>query len=151
MRDGMVKRLSSLHASLYGTTNGRIGRRLVDNDMLLLTTIGRRTGTKHTVPLLYLREGQRLVVIASYGGRPEHPEWYRNLEPRPQASVQILGDHTDVEATTMTEAEHSEWWARVVDAYSDYAVYQSRTDRQIPVVWLDRKSTTLDNEVSTNG
>lgn len=141
MRDATVKRLSSLHALLYRTTNGRIGRRLVDNDMLLLTTVGRRTGTEHTVPLLYLSEGRRLVVIASYGGRPGHPEWYRNLESHPQASVQILGRRIEVEAATMTDAEHTEWWPRIVDAYSDYAVYQSRTDRQIPVVWLDRAST----------
>jgi deazaflavin-dependent oxidoreductase (nitroreductase family) len=137
MRDTTVKRLSSLHALVYRTTNGRIGRRLVDNDMLLLTTLGRRTGTEHTVPLLYLREGHRLVVIASYGGRPENPEWYRNLESHPQASAQILGHSIEVKATTMTAIEHSEWWPRVVDAYSDYDVYQSRTNRQIPVVWLD--------------
>ena len=141
MRDATVKRLSSLHALAYRTTDGRIGRRLVDNDMLLLTTVGRRTGTEHTVPLLYLREGHRLVVIASYGGRPGHPDWYRNLESHPQASVQILGDHIEAKATTMTVTEHSEWWPRIVDAYSDYDAYQSRTNRQIPVVWLDLVST----------
>jgi deazaflavin-dependent oxidoreductase (nitroreductase family) len=130
--------MSSLHAYLYRTTDGRIGRRLVNNDMLLLTTVGRNTGTEHTVPLLYLREGDRLIVIASYGGRPEHPEWYLNLQAHPQASVQILGDRTEVKATTTTDQEHSEWWPRITDAYSDYAVYQSRTDRRIPVVWLDR-------------
>jgi deazaflavin-dependent oxidoreductase (nitroreductase family) len=121
-------------------TNGQIGRRLVDNDMLLLTTVGRRTGAEHTVPLLFLRDDHRLLVIASYGGRPEHPEWYRNLVVHPQASVQILGDRIAVVATTMTEDERVSWWPRVVDAYSDYAVYQSRTDRQIPMVWLDQES-----------
>ncbi len=141
MRDGTVKRMSSLHALVYRTTNGRIGRRLVDNDMLLLTTVGRRTCAEHTVPLLYLRDGHRLVVIASYGGRPKHPEWYRNLDAHPRASVQILGNHVQVEAATMTEREHSEWWPRIVDTYSDYDVYQSKTDRRIPVVWLDRVPT----------
>jgi deazaflavin-dependent oxidoreductase (nitroreductase family) len=151
MRNGTVKRMSSLHTLVYRATDGRIGRRLVDNDMLLLTTVGRNTGTEHTVPLLYLREGSRLIVIASYGGRPEHPEWYRNLVAHPQASVQVLEDHIEVETTTMTDAEQSEWWPRIVDAYGDYAVYQSRTDRRIPAVWLDRKSTALDNDVPTNG
>lgn len=117
-------------------TAGRVGRRLVNNDMLLLTTTGRATGNKHTVPLLYLRDGNRLVVIASYGGRSHHPEWYRNLVANTKASVQILGEHREVEAGTMTESERSEWWPRVVAAYGDYAVYQSRTDRQIPLVWL---------------
>lgn len=151
MRDQTVKRMSSLHAFLYRTTNGRIGRRLVDNDMLLLTTIGRNSGTEHTVPLLYLRYGDRLIIIASYGGRPDHPEWYLNLEGHPHASVQILRDRIDVKATTMTNSEQSEWWPKIVDAYGDYAVYQSRTDRRIPVVWLDPESTALDDEVSANG
>lgn len=151
MRDGTVKRLSSLHALLYRTTNGRVGKRLVDNDMLLLTTIGRHTGTPHTVPLLYLRDGERLIIIASYGGRPDHPEWYRNLDKHPQASVQILGGRMDVKAETMADSEQSEWWPKIVDAYGDYAVYQSRTDRRIPVIWLDLDSTALDDEVSSNG
>jgi len=137
LHDINVKLLSRLHTGLYRVTNGRIGRRLVDNDVLLLTTTGRTTGTKHTVPLLYLRDGDRIVVIASYGGRPNHPGWYRNLVSDPQATVQILGDTYPVRATTMSPEERAEWWPRIVEAYGDYAVYQSRTDREIPVVWLD--------------
>ena len=138
MHDTAVKNLSRLHTALYRATNGLIGRRLVHNDMLLLTTRGRVTGSDHTVPLLYLQEDQRLVVVASYGGRPRHPEWYRNLVHEPRARVQILGERTDVVATTMTGAERSSWWPRIVGAYGDYATYQSRTTREIPVVWLDR-------------
>jgi deazaflavin-dependent oxidoreductase (nitroreductase family) len=129
--------MSALHTFAYRTSNGRLGRRLVNNDMLLLTTVGRSTGREHTVPLLYLREGDRLIVIASYGGRSEHPEWYRNLVVHPRASVQILGNRAEVAAKTMTEDERAAWWPQVVDAYGDYDVYQSRTDRQIPIVWLD--------------
>jgi deazaflavin-dependent oxidoreductase (nitroreductase family) len=104
--------------------------------MLLLTTTGKTSGRAHTVPLLYLSEDDRLVVIASYGGRPQHPAWYQNLLTHPEARVQILGCTRDVTATTMTEPDRSSWWPRIVDAYSDYALYQSRTTRQIPVVWL---------------
>jgi deazaflavin-dependent oxidoreductase (nitroreductase family) len=107
--------------------------------MLLLTTTGRTTGVRHTVPLLYLRCHDRLIVVASYGGRPEHPEWYRNLSARPQVSVQIRGAHEKREATTMTDGERTEWWPKIVDAYDDYAVYQSRTDRQIPLIWLGNR------------
>ncbi len=136
MRDLNVKLLSRLHAAVYRATGGRIGRRLVDNDMLLLTTTGRISGRPHTVPLLYLRDGEDLVVIASYGGRPQHPEWYRNLLSDPVATVQILGERRSVRAETMAEDERSAWWPRIVAAYGDYAVYQSRTDRTIPVVRL---------------
>ena len=137
MHDTAVKYLSLLHTTLYRATNGLVGRRLVHNDMLLLTTRGRLTGTDHTVPLLYLRDGGRLVVIASYGGRPDHPEWYLNLVHEPRARVQVLGDRREVMASTMTADERSQWWPRAVEAYGDYATYQARTTREIPIVWLD--------------
>lgn len=137
MRDANVKMLSTLHTMLYRATSGLIGRRLVNNDMLLLTTTGRTSGRQHTVPLLYLRSDDRLIVIASYGGRQEHPEWYRNLLNERRASVQIKGERRDVVADTMEPLERAEWWPRIVDAYGDYAVYQSRTDREIPVLWLE--------------
>ena len=137
MRDRNVKMLSNLHTALYRATRGVVGRRLVNNDMLLLTTTGASTGAQHTVPLLYLKDGERLIVIASYGGRPNHPQWYRNLIIGPSASVQILGETREVVATTMTSTERDQWWPIIVEAYGDYAVYQSRTEREIPVVWLD--------------
>lgn len=105
--------------------------------MLLLTTTGRVTGKRHTVPLLYLRDGDRLVVIASFGGRPYDPEWYSNLVADPRASVQILREHRRIVATTMTADERAEWWPKVVAAYGDYGAYQARTDRRIPLIWLD--------------
>lgn len=138
MHDTTVKLLSGLHRILYRTTGGIIGDRLVDNDMLLLTTTGRRTGRSHTVPLLFLRDSDRLVIIASYGGRPHHPEWYHNLIATPEATVQIEREVFNVHAQPMTEQERTDWWPRIVDAYGDYAAYQERTNREIPVVWLDR-------------
>jgi deazaflavin-dependent oxidoreductase (nitroreductase family) len=137
VHDRNVKMLSTLHTALYRATRGMIGRRLVNNDMLLLTTTGAATGEPHTVPLLYLKDGERLVIIASYGGRPSHPQWYRNLMRQPAASVQILGETREVVATAMTSAEREQWWPMIVEAYGDYSVYQSRTEREIPVVWLD--------------
>lgn len=118
-------------------TGGLIGRRLVDNDMLLLTTTGRRSGEPHTVPLLYLRDGERLVVIASYGGRPRHPTWYQNLVAHPEVEVQVGSARRPVRARIASDEEREIWWPRVVAAYSDYAVYQSRTDRVIPLVFLE--------------
>ncbi len=137
MRDGTAKRLSWLHTGLYRGTRGRIGRRLVDNDMLLLTTTGRVTGSPHTVPLLYLSDDPHYVVFASWGGRPHHPEWYLNLVDAPEAVVQVDATRVPVMARTTAGAERERWWAAAETAYDGYAVYQSRTDRQIPVVMLE--------------
>ena len=136
MNDITIKYLSAVHTALYKATGGLIGRRLVRNDMCLLTTTGRRTGKRHTVPLLYLRDGDSVVVIASYGGRRQHPEWYQNLMAEPAAELQILDNRLQVTARTADPAERAQWWPRIVTAYSDYALYQSRTDREIPVVFL---------------
>jgi deazaflavin-dependent oxidoreductase (nitroreductase family) len=129
--------MSWLHRRLYQLSGGRVGTRLVDNDMLLLTTIGRHTGRIHTVPLLYLREAEALVVIASYGGRDRHPAWYLNLVAEPEVEVQVKRTRHRARAHTADPDERSSWWPRVVDAYGDYAVYQTRTDRVIPVVLLE--------------
>lgn len=137
MQDRTVKTLSKLHSIAYRVTGGMIGSRLVDNDMLLLTTKGALTGSDHTVPLLYLRDDDRLVVVASYGGRPDHPQWYHNLVAHPEATVRIGRTLANVTATTMEATERAGWWATVVGAYGDYATYQSRTEREIPLVWLD--------------
>ena len=137
MRDPTAKRMSSWHRALYRITGGVIGRRLVANDMLLLTTRGRATGNEHTVPLLYLRDGECLVVIASYGGRDRHPEWYLNLVTEPSVTAQIGRKRKSFRARTAGDDERERWWPRVVAAYSDYAVYQGRTERQIPLIMLE--------------
>lgn len=137
MRDSAVRRWSALHTVLYRITGGLLGRRLAGNDMLLLTTRGHATGSDHTVPLLYLRDDGRLVVIASYGGRDDHPTWYRNLVAEPRVLVQAGTKRTEMMARTAHPEERRIWWPRVVSAYDDYATYQSRTEREIPVVFLE--------------
>ena len=136
MRDRTAKNLSTLHTLVYRATRGLIGRRLVDNDMLLLSTTGRRSGKTHTVPLLYLRDGDDLVIIASWGGRSKHPEWYLNLVTEPEARVQVNGHRFPVTATTASPERRSRLWPEVLRAYDGYRIYQSRTDREIPVVIL---------------
>jgi deazaflavin-dependent oxidoreductase (nitroreductase family) len=138
MHDVTAKWLSKIHAGAYRATRGRIGRSFVNNSMLLLTTSGRRTGRPHTVPLLYLREGSRLVIIASWGGRDYPPHWYLNLIAHPEVSVQIEGNQFEATATQATDEHRAIWWPRIVQAYEGYAEYQTRTDRQIPVIFLDQ-------------
>jgi len=149
MHDTSVKMLSLAHTALFRLTGGIIGSRLVNNDMLLLTTTGAASGDPHTVPLLYLRDEDDLIIIASYGGRPHHPDWYHNLVNDPTTSIQIGSRRTAFVAEPMSDAEHDRWWPRIVDAYRDYAVYQSRTDRKIPVIRLtpaDRELRTSDGD-----
>jgi deazaflavin-dependent oxidoreductase (nitroreductase family) len=135
-----VKRWSALHTVVFRLTGGVIGRRLVDNDMLLLTTSGHVTGAPHTVPLLYLSDGDRMVVVASYGGRPRHPMWYHNLIVEPTVQVQIKGRRSRMVARPATTSERAQWWPRIEEAYDGYSIYQARTDREIPVVFLEPPS-----------
>lgn len=137
MRNGTAKHLSTLHTLLYRATRGVIGRRLVNNDMLLLTTAGRRTDKPHTVPLLYLRDGDKLAVVASWGGRDTHPEWYLNLVAEPRVRVQVRGRQMEKLARTASPKERDRLWSLVVAAYDGYATYQTRTARKIPIVILE--------------
>ncbi len=139
MHDLTAKYLSAVHATLYRATGGRIGRRLVNNDMLLLTTVGRKSGRRHTVPLLYLRDGDAFVVIASWGGRDYPPDWYLNLMAAPDTDIQVLDRTIAVKAREASAAERDRWWPRVLAAYDGYATYQSRTDRRIPIILLEPK------------
>lgn len=138
MRDSAVKWLSALHGFVYRQSRGHLGSRLVDNDMLLLTTTGRITGAKHTVPLLYLADGEAFIVVASYGGRESDPDWYRNLAETPRVTAQIRSTTISLDAVTLGAEQRDEWWVRILAAYAEYAVYQSRTTREIPVVRLVR-------------
>ncbi len=140
MRDLTAKYLSAVHATLYRSTGGRIGRRLVDNDMLLLTTIGRKSGRLHEVPLLYLRHGNAFVVIASWGGRDYPPDWYLNLMAAPEVEVQVLTRTIAVTARQATPAERELWWPRVLEAYDGYSAYEARTERIIPVIFLEPRT-----------
>ena len=136
MRDRTAKNLSTLHTAAFRLTRGRLGRRLVNNNMLLLSTTGRISGKTHTIPLLYLRDGYDLVVIASWGGRDSHPQWYSNLVNDPVAQVQIDGRRLVVTAETADQLFRVRLWPQVLAAYDGYREYQSRTNREIPVVVL---------------
>jgi len=102
--------------------------------MLLLTTVGAVSGRPHTVPLLYLRDDDDLIVIASYGGRDHNPAWYSNLVREPSVEVTIGRQSFPASAATVDRRDRERLWPRVVAAYSGYAEYQSRTSREIPIV-----------------
>ena len=131
-----MKVLGTLHRWLYRVSGGKLGKSFFGSPVLLLTTTGRRTRQFRTWPLTYLPEGDRLIIIASNGGQPNHPAWYLNLLTNPQVSVQ-LGDRVRTMVAHPTEGdERARLWSRVVEEYPAYGEYQRKTDRQIPVVVL---------------
>jgi deazaflavin-dependent oxidoreductase (nitroreductase family) len=104
---------------------------------LLLTTTGRKSGRVLTLPLIFGRSGQNYVVVASKGGAPAHPAWYLNLQANPEVQVQVKAEKFTARAHTADAAERATLWPMMVDIYGPYAQYQTKTDRQIPVVVLE--------------
>jgi deazaflavin-dependent oxidoreductase (nitroreductase family) len=106
--------------------------------VLLLTTTGRSSGEPRTTPLIYGRSGDDYLVVASHGGSPTAPGWYENLSRQPDVDVQVLGDRFKARARTATPDEKPAMWREMVSHWPSYDDYQQRTDRQIPVVVLER-------------
>lgn len=130
------KWVTKLHASLFRATAGRVGGRIVGCPVLLLNTAGRKTGLRRTTPLLYLRDGDRYVTVASNGGTREHPAWWLNLKAHPEATVEVGGRKVRVRAQEADLEQKARLWPRLVEMYSSYEDYQRKTDREIPVVVL---------------
>ncbi|GLZ15692.1 nitroreductase [Actinomadura sp. NBRC 104425] len=127
------------HVKRYQETDGAEGHDWQGTVTLLLTTKGRRTGREHTTPLIYQKAGDDYVVVASKGGAPEHPQWYLNLQADPEVKVQVKGDKFTARARTATAEEKPGLWRTMVAAWPDYEEYQRKTDRDIPVVVLERR------------
>ena len=129
--------MSRANTWAYRLSGGWLGGRFPGGaPVLLLTTVGRRTGQPRTAPLLYLREGENFVVVASKGGMSHHPLWYKNLEANPRVEVEIGRERRTMVARRATASEKAAVWPRLVAMYRDYDTYQARTERDIPVVIL---------------
>ena len=136
----VLGRLMDGHMYLYRATHGLIGHRIPGlPPMLLLDHVGAKSGVKRTAPLLYIRDGDDVVIVASKGGFHKHPAWFHNLRANPDTTVQIGSERRPVHARVATPEERERLWPRVVAAYGDYARYQERTDREIPLVILERR------------
>ncbi len=143
----IFRHMSRAQVWVYRKTNGRIGgkwrigagfRKPVPT--LLLEHRGRISGKLFTVPLLYLRDGQDLVVVASQGGLRNHPQWYRNLVACPDTIAQVGGERRPVRAVIADAQQRSRLWPRLVGLYADFDTYQSWTEREIPVVVLQPRT-----------
>ncbi|MGA7054838.1 MAG: nitroreductase family deazaflavin-dependent oxidoreductase [Mycobacterium sp.] len=122
---------------VYRLSNGKLGGTFQSSPVALLTTTGCKTGEPRVSPLLYLREGGRVILVASQGGRDTNPMWYLNLKANPTVSVQIKGEVLQLRARDATAEERDEYWAKLAAMYPTLDDYQSWTDRVIPIVICD--------------
>ena len=126
------------HVRRYRETDGREGHDWQGTQTLLLTTVGRKSGESRTTPLIYGRSGDAYLIVASKGGAPEPPAWYLNLEENPEVELQVWGDRFRARARTASGDEKPEMWKTMVGHWPAYDEYQQKTDREIPVVVLER-------------
>ena len=130
------KGMTGTHAAIYRASGGKVAGRMFNSPVLLLITTGRKTGKERTSPLLYLEDGENLVVVGSVGGAPKHPDWYWNLKANPEARVQIKDRTQRVRAEEAKDEQKRRLWRRLVEMYPPYEDYQRRTRRVIPVFVL---------------
>lgn len=133
----LLSLITRLHRWVYLKTDGRIGHRLGGQPMLLLHTVGRKSGKPRTTPLLYVRDGERFLVIASNAGDDRPPAWWLNLREAGRAEIQVGREHHSVRAREADAAERPALWQKACAQYPDYQAYERRTDRPIPVVVLE--------------
>ena len=127
------------HVRRYRETDGEVGHDWKEGSpILLLTTTGRRTGNETTTPLIYNLDGNTPVIVASQGGAPDHPGWFKNLAKTPEVGVQIKGDRFRARARVAEGEERERLWELMNEVWPHYAEYATRTDREIPVVVLER-------------
>lgn len=136
LRAKVVNAFTTANVVLYRRSGGRLGNSIKGAPVLLLEHVGRKSGRVRTAPLLYMRDGAGLVIVASRGGSDAMPAWWLNLQASPTTTVQIGIERRRVAARKASAEEKAELWPRLVDMYGDYEIYQRRTEREIPVVIL---------------
>jgi F420H(2)-dependent quinone reductase len=131
------------HVWIYRVTDGRVGGhyrlgagRHRPAPVLLLEHRGRRSGKQYITPLIYARDGERRVIVASQGGHPTNPNWYHNLKANPDTHIRVGRSRIPVHARVADDEERGRLWPKVVEVFADYADYQDRTSRIIPLVIL---------------
>ena len=134
----IIRWMSASHVATYRLTGGHIGGHVGKAPVLLLTTTGRTSGVERTTPLIYVRDGDRVALVASNAGDDKDPNWWQNLKKQPRAKVQIGSEAFPVTARQARPDEQARLWPQFLSVYRTYDDYQKRTSRPIPVVILDR-------------
>ena len=136
--DLMLKTMNGVHRGVMKITGGRVGWNIGGMKVIELTTVGRRSGERRSVMLTSpVQEGDAIVVVASRGGDDHHPGWYLNLVADPEVDVTIKGEHTPMRARVAIAEERVWLWPKVVEVAKNYAGYQRKTEREIPLVLLE--------------
>jgi deazaflavin-dependent oxidoreductase (nitroreductase family) len=131
---GLMGAFIALNVSLYRLSGGRLMGKMGAAPILLLSTTGRKSGQKRTVPLLYVKEDQSFALVASFAGAPKHPAWYSNIEANPNVELQVGRQRFLALARRASADEKARLWPKLVASYPRYEDYQKRTTREIPVV-----------------
>lgn len=134
----ILRRATRLHVLVYRATFGLVGHRVRGGPpMALLDHVGARSGVKRTAPLVYVRDGANVVLVASKGGHPKNPSWFHNLRANPDTTIQIGSRRRKVRARVADPLERTRLWPKALEVYPGYEGYQRRTTREIPLVILE--------------
>ena len=137
-KDTILRVANVVHRGVFNATDGRLGGSLVGMPALILKTTGRKSGEQRTTMLTApIVEGDRIVLVASYGGDDRHPAWFLNLKAKPEVEITMRGATKAMHARIATSDEKDEMWPRITRAYRGYAGYQKKTTRDIPIVILE--------------
>ena len=128
---------SRKQAEEFEASNGKQAAELRGRPIVVVTSVGAKTGKLRKTPLMRVEHDGKYAAVASVGGAPKNPVWYRNLKANPHVELQDGPVRRDYTAREVTGEEKARWWERAVEAYPDYAAYQRKTDRQIPVFVLE--------------
>jgi deazaflavin-dependent oxidoreductase (nitroreductase family) len=131
------KAFAGANVALYRLSGGRIGGHMSKAPVLLLHHVGRKSGQARVTPVLFLPDGERLVVAGSNGGASKHPAWLLNLRAHPETTVEVARRRLRVRAREATEAESTRYWPELTEAYPSFDIYKGRTEREIPLMVLE--------------
>jgi F420H(2)-dependent quinone reductase len=131
-----IKPLMAVNIFLYHLTGGSIGSKMAGQSVLLLDTVGRKTGRRHTIPINYYRDGESYVIVASNWGQSHHPAWFYNLMNKPVTQIQVKNRKLRVKAQTVPDQDYERLWQSVTSQNEFYDRYQKQTSRKIPLVIL---------------
>jgi len=140
-KDAFMRVVNGMHRGMFMATNGRLGNRIAGMPVLMLETTGRKSGKKRTTMLTSpVQEDDCIVLVASYGGDPRHPTWFLNLRANPEVEIVMDGQRRPMTARVANDEERNRLWPNVTGKYRGYAQYQTRTDREIPLVILEPRT-----------